>query len=184
VHSIKMRGLRAAALTTALFSLLALPFAASADVSSDVSPAEHPAAHIYGSRLGLVGSTTANGHVIQDRDHFVALPSSRALSSKEGSEFTVTLSYHGKSVTAPVWDVGPWNQTDDFWSKERSGAPDLARFLPEAQAAFQSGYNQGKSLGGRLVTAPLGIDIADGTFADVGMSQSDWLDVTFNWLDN
>lgn len=35
---------------------------------------------VFATREGLVGGTTANGHVIRERDHFVALPSRRGLS--------------------------------------------------------------------------------------------------------
>src|SRR3712207_737241 len=39
---------------------------------------------VYGYQEGLVGYTTANGHVIQPEDHFVALPCFCVLSSKGG----------------------------------------------------------------------------------------------------
>ncbi|MEA2640866.1 MAG: hypothetical protein QOF51_2260 [Chloroflexota bacterium] len=161
--------------------ILVGPRAAHADVETQAAT-EHPSARIYGSRLGLVGGMTANGHVILEHDRFVALPSSRALSSRDGHEYVVQLTYRGRTVVAPVWDVGPWNQTDDFWAEERTGAPDLPRFMPEAQAAYTSGYNGGRSLNGRVVTAPVSIDIADGLFEDLGMAQSDWLEVSFLWL--
>ncbi|MDQ1651621.1 MAG: hypothetical protein QOI35_821, partial [Cryptosporangiaceae bacterium] len=44
---------------------------------------------VYGTREGLVGSSTANGHVITSRDHFVALPSRRGLSPKGSSQYSV-----------------------------------------------------------------------------------------------
>ncbi|MFJ9030583.1 hypothetical protein ACIRQP_19075 [Streptomyces sp. NPDC102274] len=38
---------------------------------------------------------------------------------------------------------------------------------PEAQAAYENGYNGGLDGSGRRVLDPAGIDPADGTFADV-----------------
>ncbi|MEJ7698379.1 MAG: hypothetical protein WKF71_01845 [Pyrinomonadaceae bacterium] len=42
---------------------------------------------IFATREGLVGGTTANGHIIKTNDRFVALPSRRALSSNGGTEY-------------------------------------------------------------------------------------------------
>jgi hypothetical protein len=137
---------------------------------------------VFGYREGLVGGTTANGHVIQPNDHFVALPCACALSSKGGNEFQVQIEYNGKTVTAPVWDVGPWNTHDNYWdpSSERTYS-DLPQGVPEAQAAYEDGYNNGRDGSGRKVGSPGGIDIGDGTFADLGMTDSDWVKVTFLW---
>jgi hypothetical protein len=53
----------------------------------------------------------------QARDHFVALPSRRALSPKGTKTYGVKVcADNGKCETAPVWDLGPWNTTDDCWS--------------------------------------------------------------------
>ncbi|MBW0116104.1 hypothetical protein I4J48_12650, partial [Pseudonocardia sp. KRD-169] len=38
---------------------------------------------VFATREGLAGGTTANGHVIAERDHFVALPSRRALAPRD-----------------------------------------------------------------------------------------------------
>jgi hypothetical protein len=143
----------------------------------------HPSARIYASRQGLVGGRTANGHIIRERDRFVALPSRDVLSSREGYEFQVQITYRGRTAVAPVWDLGPWNLTDDYWSGNRRGAPDLPRFLPQAEAALLQGHNSGMSLTGRRVTSASAMDIADGTFwDDLGMTASDWVEVTFLWL--
>ena len=141
---------------------------------------------VYATREGLVGHTTANGHVIQERDRFVALPSVRSLCSKDGHEYEVRVSYGTETVTVPVWDVGPWNTKDDYWnpSSEREMWQDLPQGLPEAQAAFQDGYNGGKDQFGRTVMNPAGIDLADGTFwDDLGMINNDWVEVTYLWID-
>jgi hypothetical protein len=73
---------------------------------------------VFATREGLVGRTTANGHVITPRDHFVALPSRRALSPRGSNQFSVRVcADNGRCETAPVWDVGPWNTRDDYWNQ-------------------------------------------------------------------
>ncbi|MCF2434749.1 hypothetical protein LV779_08430 [Streptomyces thinghirensis] len=53
--------------------------------------------------------------------------------------------------TAPVWDVGPWNTHDDHWNPpaQREQWKDLPRGLPQAQAAYENGYNGGRDEFGR-----------------------------------
>lgn len=137
---------------------------------------------VYAYREGLVGQTTANGHVIQPNDRFVALPCFCVLSSKGGSEFQVKIDYKGKNAVAPVWDVGPWNVGDNYWDPPAERAwQGLPQGMPQAQAANLDGYNGGKDGWGRTITSPGGIDIGDGTFADLGMTGSDWVEVTFLW---
>lgn len=141
---------------------------------------------IYATREGLVGQKTANGHTIVLRDRFVALPSKTALNALGGTTYTVNLYYSktGRTVrNVPVWDVGPWNTKDNYWQSPRAEFTDLPLGLPEAQAAYQNGYNNGRDEFGRLVANPAGIDLADGTFwDDLGMSGNDWVQVTFNWV--
>jgi hypothetical protein len=142
---------------------------------------------LFATREGLVGRTTANGHVIRRDDRFVALPSRRALSSRNGREFQVRLSYRGRSVVAPVWDVGPWNIRDDHWSPtpRREQWRDLPQGMPQAQAAYERGYNGGRDGFGRRVTNPAGIDLADGTFwRDLRMWDNDWVGVEYLWADD
>ncbi|MBA4149679.1 MAG: hypothetical protein H0X66_16325 [Verrucomicrobia bacterium] len=142
---------------------------------------------IFATREGLVGGTTANGHIIKTRDKFVALPSRRGLNAND-STYTYTVNLYnpanGKRKNGvPVWDVGPWNTKDDYWNIDREMWKDLPRGKPEAQAAYQNGYNGGKDQFGRTVLNPAGIDLADGTFwDDMGMVNNGWIDVTFNWV--
>ncbi len=141
---------------------------------------------IYATREGLVGGTTANGHVIRSYDRFVALPSRRALASNGGSEYQVRVCYSktAKCTTTSVWDVGPWNTKDDYWNPStiREMWKNLPQGKPEAQAAYQDGYNGGLDQFGRRPSNPAGIDIADGSFwTDLGMSNNDWVDVTYLW---
>ncbi len=146
-------------------------------------PSTAPTFTIFATRQGLVGRRTANGHRIQPRDRFVALPSMRVLSSRNGNEFQVRVTYGDRSVVLPVWDVGPWNTHDEYWNPQRSRYSDLPQGLPMAQAAHENGYNGGRDEFGRRVRDPNGIDIADGAFwDDLGMQNSDWVQVTFLWL--
>lgn len=137
---------------------------------------------VFAHPEGLVGYTTANGHVIQPNDFFVALPCFCALSSQGGHEFQVKLEYEGTELIVPVWDVGPWNVSDNYWDppeqREWSGLP---RGVPQAQAAYNDNFNGGLDGWGREVLSPAGMDIADGAFAALGMTSSDWVNVTFLW---
>jgi hypothetical protein len=141
--------------------------------------ASPPTVRLWATREGLVGRTTASGHLIAPNDHFVALPSRKALGK------TVVVAYKGKSIEAPVLDVGPWNRDDAWWESgaARGQFADLPRFVPQVWAAFEQGYNGGRDGTGRYVTFPAMIDIADGLYADLGMVQADWVDVTLNWVD-
>lgn len=142
---------------------------------------------IFATREGLVGGTTANGHVIVPNDHFVALPSRRALATNFGHEREVRLTYRGLTTVVPVWDVGPWNTHDDYWNPPaiRETFKDLRRGLPESEAAFYSAYNGGRDERGRTVKNPAGIDLADGTFwFDLGLINNDRVTVEYLWVDS
>ncbi|MCT2585643.1 hypothetical protein [Actinophytocola gossypii] len=138
---------------------------------------------VFATREGLVGGTTANGHVITRRDHFVALPSRRGLSRDRSGEYSVRVcAANGRCEWAPVWDVGPWNTRDDYWNERREQWRGLPRGLPQAQAAYQNGHNGGKDQFGRQVANPAGIDLADGTFWDgLRLRNNAWVTVTYLW---
>lgn len=91
--------------------------------------------------------------------------------------------YKGRTAILPVWDVGPWNVDDNYWDtqSERKWSA-LPQGYPEAAAAFYDGFNGGKDDWGRTVTSPGGMDIADGAFHDLGMNGSDWVTITFLWM--
>jgi hypothetical protein len=140
--------------------------------------------HVFATREGLVGGTTANGHVIASRDQFVALPSRRGLASNGSGNYSVKVCTTSRCAFEPVWDVGPWNTKDDYWnpSATRETFKDLPQGKPEAQAAYQDGYNGGKDGSGRKVANPAGIDLADGVFWDaLGLSNNGFVDVTYLW---
>lgn len=144
----------------------------------------HPTVRLFASREGLIGRKTANGHTIGEKDRFAALPSKRVLNPDGRRDYQVRVTYRGKSVTLPIWDVGPWNTRDNFWDADRELFGDLPRFVPQAYAAWKDNYNGGRDQFNRWVSFPTAIDIADGAFIDdLGMRSSDWVDVTFLWLD-
>ncbi|MEU1128182.1 hypothetical protein ABZ371_32520 [Streptomyces sp. NPDC005899] len=162
----------------------ALRLSAELDEAPMAAAAAEPySARVYATREGLVGATTANGHVIVPDDHFVALPSRRGLSPKGSAQYSVRVCGPVRCETAPVWDVGPWNTRDDHWnpSSVRESFKDLPQGRPEAQAAYEDGYNGGKDGSGRRVLNPAGIDLADGTFHDVGLNDNGWVTVTYLW---
>lgn len=140
---------------------------------------------VFATREGLVGGTTANGHVVTERDMFVALPSRRALAPRDTSDYAVKVcAPTGRCAFAPVWDVGPWNTRDDYWnpSDHRAEWRDLPSGLPQAQAAQQDGHNGGKDQFGRTVVNPAGIDLADGLFWDaLGLTDNAWVTVDYLW---
>ena len=139
---------------------------------------------IFATREGLVGRTTANGHVITPNDHFVALPSTRALSPQGTGAYSVRVCAPstGRCEYAPVWDVGPWNTGDDYWSTTRHYATDLPVGTPQASAAYRLGHNGGRDQFGRTVTQPAGIDLADGTFTEgLRLKSNAWIKVTYLW---
>ncbi|MCS6882641.1 MAG: hypothetical protein RMK84_17765 [Oscillochloridaceae bacterium] len=165
----------------ALMAALTAP-AEAMPAAEESRPALAPTYRIFATREGLVGRRTANGHIIQPRDRFVALPSWTVLSPRGSDKFRVRLTYQGRTVVVPVWDVGPWNTNDDYWNVNRR-YKDLPVGMPMAQAAFLHGYNGGRDERGRRIQDPNGIDIADGTFwDDLRMTRNDWVDVTFLWL--
>lgn len=140
---------------------------------------------VFATREGLEGGTTANGHKIGPRDRFVALPSRRALSPDGKSDYSVKVcAPNGRCAFAPVWDIGPWNTKDDYWNPpaERQSFKDLPQGVPEAQAAFNDGYNGGKDQFGRRPSNPAGIDLADGIFWDaLGLKDNSQVQVDYLW---
>ncbi|MEH0931742.1 hypothetical protein [Micromonospora sp. CPCC 205558] len=158
-----------------------------ADANAAVSAATPGRTYrVYATRIGLVGELTANGRTVQPRDHFAALPSRRGLSPLNTGDYTVRVctTSGSRCEYAPVWDVGPWNTRDDYWnpSSVRENWKNLPQGRPEAQAAYQSGYNGGRDQFGRIVLNPAGIDLADGTFWDgLRLTTNAWVDVAYLW---
>jgi hypothetical protein len=147
--------------------------------------AEARSYRVFATREGLVGGTTANGHIVAPRDHFVALPSRRALAPRGSSDYSVKVcAPTGRCAFAPVWDVGPWNTRDDYWNppSRRQEWRDLPQGLPQAQAAHDNGYNRGRDQYDRRVSNPAGIDLGDGLFWDaLGLRDNAWVTVDYLW---
>lgn len=145
---------------------------------------------VFATREGLVGGTTANGHVIGEDDLFVALPSRRALSPRGTGDYSVRVCVPSEQRSAarcayaPVWDVGPWNTRDDYWNppNRREQWNVLAQGVPQAQAAHLLGFNDGRDQFGRKVLNPAGIDLSDAVFLDVlGLDDNSWVTVDYLW---
>lgn len=162
--------------------LTAVPSASGAAAAAYREPL---AFRVFATREGMVGGTTANGHVVAERDQFVALPSRRALAGRGTGEYTARVcAPNGRCAWVPVWDVGPWNSRDDYWNpaQQRQMWPDLPPGMPQAQAAFRNGHNGGVDQYGRPVLNPAGIDLADGTFWDaLGLTANAWVTVGYLW---
>jgi hypothetical protein len=166
-------------------SLTTHPATAAARADAAASSKSPVHSRVFATREGLVGATTANGHKIKKKDHFVALPSRRALSPRGTNDYTVKVcASNGRCAFAPVWDVGPWNTRDDYWnpSSKRQEWKDLPQGMPEAQAAKQKGYNGGRDQFKRKVANPAGIDLGDGIFWDaLKLKDNSWVTVDYLW---
>lgn len=165
--------------TASYFSLANIASAAPAQAT----PA--PTYSVYGTREGLVGGRTANGHIIQERDHFVSLPSWTALNDLGKQDYMVKITApNGRTATAPVMDVGPWNFKDNYWHNPRFEFKDLPVGVPQAEKAVFENHNGGLNESGRRVGNPSGIDIGDGTYwddLDLDGASAGKLQVTFLW---
>jgi hypothetical protein len=91
---------------------------------------------VVGTREGLVGEQTAYGHIIEERDHFVALPAGGL------AHHPIYVRRNQYLEDTTVEDVGPHHTNDPYWNT--TGTP---------QAEGESGNHAG-------------IDLADGTFWD------------------
>jgi hypothetical protein len=157
-----------------------------ADRETGVQRASTPRAsyRVFATREGLVGGTTANGHVITENDQFVALPSGTALDGDGKGDYSVRLcTPAGRCATVPVWDIGPWNTDDDYWNAAppRKNFADVPQGTPEAQAAYADHYHDGEDGFGRTVRNPAGIDVADGTFHALGLDDNAYVTVDYLW---
>lgn len=106
---------------------------------------------VLATREGLVGQRTASGWTITNDVPYVALPSRAALHQR----VNVTNPKTGKSVTAIVLDVGPWNESDDAYVFGGS--------RPQSET--------GRDLTGR-VTNKAGIDLGEAVWKALGMTDN------------
>lgn len=106
-----------------------------------------------------------------------------------GQAYSVAISYEGNLVVALVGESGPWNIDDNYWSRLSDPQPrrmfaDLPLGIPEAQAAYFSGYNGGLDQFGRLVTSPVAIDVSRALAADLGLGPgNNKVTVSFLWTE-
>lgn len=103
--------------------------------------------NVWATRIGLVGETTASGHIIEEDDVFVALPS-RSVLHREVEVF-----YGRNSIKCLVKDVGPWSTRDEYWEKGTRPAAEVGKRLP-----FK-GKTRNKA----------GIDLSDGLWENLGI---------------
>lgn len=142
-----------------------------------------PTFRVRGTRQGMIGGRTANGTIIPPRARFVSLPCWCALNPKGQTNYSVRLTYKGRSTVVPVWDVGPYSGRDDYWNATRSGYPDLERGWPQDHAAYYEGYN-GRRADKGYVRFPTAVDVGDGAWwDDLGIvgDQAE-LEITFLWM--
>ncbi len=148
--------------------------------SSDAPVA--PTFTLRATRQGMVGGRTANGHIITPRDRFVSLPSWSALSTRNGNEYQVRITYRGRSEIATVKDVGPWNSRDNYWDTQIERHFNLPQGWPQDHAAYYQGHNGGVAAKG-YVRFPTAIDVGDGVWWDLGIAGDQGeVEVTFLWL--
>ncbi len=140
------------------------------------SASKDPRRKSKGGSLETVFATQYYGHTKFE----VALPH-RKLKFTKGSR--VRISYKGRSVWAPVKEVGPWNTYDNYWQsqKQRTTYKRLGRGMPEAEAAWCRGYNRGKDEQGRIVRNPAGVDLTPAVARKLGLKnlQNDWVTVYY-----
>lgn len=106
---------------------------------------------VKATREGLVGKTTASGYVIEKFVPFVALPLHAALYRA----VRVTNPLNGKSASAIVLDVGPWNTNDSIYVEGG------------ARPAAESGFDQyGRTTNGA------GIDLSECIWSALGMKDN------------
>lgn len=163
-------------------ALQLVPRADSTPVRQAAANTVAPTYRLRVTRQGMVGGRTANGHIITKNDVYVSLPSWSVLSSKGGREYQVRLSANGKSIVAPVYDVGPWNRNDNFWDTKRKTYSDLPTGWPEDHAAYYEGYN-GRMAEKGWVKFPTAVDVGDGAYWALGLKGGQaTVNVTFLWL--
>jgi hypothetical protein len=111
--------------------------------------------HVFATREGMIGSMTSSRMIIRPGDRFVALPDRRALGRD------VEIRYRDRVVVVPVRDVGPWNIDDPYWVHDARPASERGR------GAYRTPVNRA------------GIDLSDAVFAELGLSDNDYVDWRF-----
>jgi len=93
-----------------------------------------------------------------------------------------------------VVDVGPWNEDDNYWDLPEwlniGGGPyrrtfdELSVCMPEAQAAFERNFNNGRDQFGRIVLNPAGIDLTFEAAKMLGLNylENAWITIFIDTL--
>jgi hypothetical protein len=103
---------------------------------------------VLATREGLIGRTTATGHVIGETDLFVALPSRTALNC------WVEVNHNDITIPVQVLDVGPWNTNDPYL---------MTNDRPQAETGVD---RFGRKTNGA------GIDLSNGVFNALGLTDN------------
>ncbi|MGN6483362.1 MAG: SH3 domain-containing protein, partial [Thermomicrobiales bacterium] len=192
-----------------LADLGTLPFAGIApEPVSAESQMTGPGTYVVsGTKEGLVGGMTSSGHIIVPNDYFVSLPAFTPTNCPGGPYWgqmtncgsncyiKVTNLATGACRVEPILDTGPWFRVDDWWNttatrylnKLASNPQDLPQGYSGADAA-RDGLNVGYGKGASDVYATVGsrssIDLADGTWDDIGLGAGGYvsqLGVEMTW---
>ena len=111
---------------------------------------------VIATREGLVGGTTSCGHVITQNDHFVALPATGLCN------VGVRLRNGANLASTTVLDVGPWCPNTPGPGNSNTCSCPSDRYWQTSGVPFAAGAS--------CATTHAGIDLADGTFADLGLT--------------
>lgn len=111
---------------------------------------------VIATREGLVGGTTACSHVITQNDHFVALPATSLCN------MGVRLRNGNNLGTTTVRDVGPWCPNTPISGGFNQCSCPSDRYWQTSGVPFAAGAS--------CANTHAGIDLADGTFADLGLT--------------
>ncbi|HWK79456.1 MAG TPA: SH3 domain-containing protein, partial [Thermomicrobiales bacterium] len=178
-----------------LADLGTLPFGGIAPESASAeSQMTGPGTYIVSAtKEGLVGGRTSSGHIIVANDYFVSLPACTPTNCPGGPYWgqmtncgsncyvKVTNLSTGACRVEPILDTGPWFRVDDWWNptatrylnKLASNPQDLPQGYSGADAA-RDGLDVGYGKGASDVYATVGnrssIDLADGTWDDIGLA--------------
>jgi len=110
----------------------------------------------------------------------------------QNSTYYVTVIRDEYILEAPVMDVGPWNEDDNYWNYAEwfsEGFPpyrrmfdELSLCMPEARAAFERNYNNGLDQFGRQVLNAAGIDLTFEAAEKLGLGflENAWVTVVFD----
>ena|SRR5690348_11475727 len=111
--------------------------------------------HVFATREGMIGGTTSSRTIIGPNDRFVALPDRSALGRD------VEVRYRDRVIVVPVLDVGPWNVDDPYWENDARPASE------RGHGAYRTPVNAA------------GIDLSDAVFAELGLTDNDYVDWRF-----